>query len=69
LEVIIARKQFPGEKRKFVGNVIIENNINFYFGKKGFLETLACCVMNEKEKKIEESSIQLLTVWCLEPQQ
>jgi hypothetical protein len=40
-----------------VGTVIIENNIIFYFGKKGFLETLASCVMNEKENKIEESSI------------
>jgi hypothetical protein len=40
-----------------VGTVIIENNIIFYFGKKGILETLASCVMHEKENKIEESSI------------
>jgi hypothetical protein len=49
-----------------VGTVIIENNIIFYFGKKGFLDTLASCVMNEsgknrllgprERKKIEESA-------------
>jgi hypothetical protein len=54
-----------------VGTIIIENNIIFYFGKKGILETLASCVMHEKENKIEESSInswwQLLTVGRLEP--
>jgi hypothetical protein len=31
-------------------NAIIENNIIFYFGKKGYLQTLASCAMNESGK-------------------